>query len=74
METIKRVSDLDPQDLPLLERVFGHRLNAVANAELILRVPETHEDASDQDLPDWCNVLEGLSDEDLAEFKASLRL
>jgi hypothetical protein len=74
METIKRVSDLDPQDLPLLERVFGRRLNAAADAELVLRVPETQEDAPDEDLPAWCNVLEGLSDEDLAEFKASLRL
>ena len=28
--------------------------------------------ASNGDVPSWCNVLDGLSEEDLAEFNATL--
>jgi hypothetical protein len=76
METIKRLSDVDPRDLAVVERVFGQRISSMRGAVLILKTLESspqdpNVDAQD-DLPSWCNVLEGMSDEDLAEFKASL--
>jgi hypothetical protein len=76
METIKRISDLDPCDRSVVERVFGQRLDRSAESMLILRVND--EPASDspqageEGVPAWCNVLDGLSDEDLAEFDATV--
>jgi hypothetical protein len=76
METLKRISDLDPCDIPLVERVFGRCLDASPNAVLILRVPDAPSNGNqavpDAEVPAWCNVLEGLSDDDLADFNASL--
>ncbi len=76
METIKKITEIDPRDVPLVERVFGQRLDPSAGAVLILRVPETACAAEPQggndDVPAWCNVLEGMSDEDLADFDAIL--
>jgi hypothetical protein len=76
MEAIKRISDLDPRDVPVVERLFGRRIESPAETELVLRVkPETtnqppHGDG--EDVPAWCNVLEGMSDADLADFDAIL--
>jgi len=78
METIKKIAEMDPCDVPLVERVFGQRLDPSAGAVLILRVPETACAVAPQpendDVPAWCNVLEGMSDEDLAEFDATLAM
>ena len=76
METVKRVGDLAPQDVQFIERVFGQTLNNPADSVLILRVtkPAKSESFSDEktELPDWCNVLDGLSDADLLDFNATL--
>ena len=75
METIKKLSDIDPRDRAVVERIFGQRLEAADNIVLILKtlgaVPSSLP-AADGELPSWCNVLDGLSDEDLAEFDATL--
>jgi hypothetical protein len=75
METIKKISDIDPSDRAVVERVFGQRLEAAGNIVLILKTvdaaPSSPLPAGDE-LPSWCNVLDGLSDEDLAEFDATL--
>ncbi len=76
METTRNVSNLDPHDRSVVERVFGQRLAVSAEAVLILRVNEQTPQPSTRpegdEVPPWCNVLEGLSDEDLAEFSAVL--
>ena len=74
METTRRVSDLSPQDVPIVERLFGQRLDNMVDAVLILRVPETVSPIDGDELPAWCNVLEGMSDEDLAEFNSLIEL
>ena len=78
METIKKIAELDPSDVPLVERVFGQRLDPSAGAVLILRVPDTacaaELQSENDDVPAWCNVLEGMSDEDLADFDATLAM
>jgi hypothetical protein len=77
METVKRISELDPRDRSIVERMFGQHLAESADAILILRVngeqaPRTPP-TDDDDVPAWCNVLEGMSDEDLADFDAILK-
>jgi len=76
METTRNVSNLDAHDRLVVERVFGRRLDVSAEAVLILRVneqaPHPPSQAEGDEVPPWCNVLEGLSDADLAEFSAVL--
>jgi hypothetical protein len=77
METIKKITEIDPRDLPIVERLFGQRLEGAAAAVLILKTSDTtpNRPADDADaVPSWCNVLDGLSDEDLADFNATLNL
>ena len=72
METIKKLDEVDPHDRAVVERVFGRSLASAAKAVLILRTEEGSSTApleiSQDDVPSWCNVLEGLSDEDLAQI------
>ncbi len=76
METIKRLSDVDPRDLAMVERVFGQRIQSTKGVVLILKTDEAPPTeagtGSSGELPSWCNVLEGMSDADLAEFSATL--
>jgi hypothetical protein len=75
METIRKLTEIDPQDLSVVERVFGQRLDATANVALVLRtldVPADAGPADSDDLPEWCNVLEGMSEHDRDEFRATL--
>lgn len=78
MDTIKKISDLDPNDRSVIERVFNRTLDPKQESVLILRVngnePQTDSAAEDDEVPAWCNVLEGFTDEDLAEFDAILRM
>jgi hypothetical protein len=77
MEIMKRISDLDSRDRSVIERVFGQTLDKSAEVVLILRVNDESvaksSHADEEDVPAWCNVLEGLSDDDLADFDAILR-
>lgn len=77
MESIKRLNDVDPSDLAVVERLFGHRVEASANVVLILKTLEPAQPAgelaaSSDELPPWYNVMEGMTDEQLAEFDATL--
>lgn len=75
METIKRISDLDPAALLAVERVFGRQLDRSVGATLVLRVNDETTSASGgagDAVPPWCNVLEGFSDADLTEFNAEI--
>jgi hypothetical protein len=78
METMKRLSDLDPSDRAVIEREFGQPLDKPADSVLVLRV--NGESSSlvtspgEQEIPAWCNVLEGMSDEDLTDFDAILEM
>ena len=76
METIRKITEIDPQDLPVVERMFGQRLEVTANVVLVLRTPDVTADSGPTDsdeLPAWCNVLDGMSDEDRDDFRATLR-
>jgi hypothetical protein len=75
METTRKLSDIDPNDLSVVERLFGQRLAPNGDAVLVLRVPDdfaaTENDNHDE-LPSWCNVLEGMSDKERDEFRSAL--
>lgn len=75
METIRKLTEIDPQDLSVVARVFGQRLETTDNVVLVLRTldPTAETGPVDSDeLPAWCNVLEGMSDTDRDEFRATL--
>lgn len=75
METTRRITDIDPRDLPTVERLFGQRLEVNSNVVLVLRtldVPADVEPTDADDLPAWCNVLEGMSEQDRDDFRATL--
>ena len=71
METITRnVSDIPAGDIPALEHLIGTSLRE--NQQVIVQVVErspsvndVHPDTGEAKLPDWCNVYEGLSDEEI---------
>jgi len=76
MESIKRLSDVDPRDLAVVERVFEQRIETTRDL-VILKTAEApltaNQDAMvSRDVPSWCDVLEGMSDDELADFAASL--
>lgn len=76
METIKNLSEIAPQDRSALERLIGAPLDPSRHQAVAVRVlpiaSPTPDSPAAGTLPDWCNVLEGFSDEDLAEFDAIL--
>jgi len=74
MDTTRKITDLAPEDVPVVERLFGQRLDKATDAVLILRLPESVAPAGDDELPSWCNVLDGMSDQDVDEFNAILKL
>ena len=70
METIIRhVRDMDTSERSALEQLVGHSLRE--NQQLVIQVmtlsiPERQPPASAATLPDWCNVYQGLTDEEIA--------
>ncbi len=83
MESIVRnVKDIQADDRRSLEHVVGQHLQD--NQQVIIRVLTVSEaqakSAGDAPasqpafdvLPDWCDVYEGLSDEEIAEVEASV--
>ena len=76
METIKNLSEIAPQDLCALERLIGAPLDPSQHQAVAVRVlplaSPTPESSAGGTLPEWCDVLEGFSDEDLADFDAIL--
>lgn len=76
MESIRKITDIDPQDLPVVERLFGRQLTGTSGFVLVLRTieaPAGQGSAESDELPAWCNVLEGLSDQDRDEILATLK-
>lgn len=78
MRTIIRdTNDLDPADRTALQRVLGEHLDdhqrLVIGIVDLPRSGETAESGSGSPpapaLPDWCNVYEGLSDEEIADLE-----
>lgn len=75
---IRSTADLDPDDRTLLERLLGEQLHD--DQQLVIGVvdrqscggpPHQAHVATAQvpTLPDWCNVYEGLSDEEVADLE-----
>lgn len=73
METSRKLSEIEPTDLAVVERLFGQHLSRQADGFLILKTPEPtaadEANAAANELPMWLNVLEGMSDADLADFE-----
>ena len=74
---IRKVRDIDTSERRVLEHVLGQPLRD--NQQLIIQVVTLAKDSADQDkqndvatsgqLPDWCNVYAGLTDEQIAEVE-----
>lgn len=69
METIIRhVRDLDFSERSALEHLVGHSLHD--NQHLVIQVVNAEAQPATRSvgdtLPEWCNVYEGLSDEEIA--------
>ncbi len=77
MESIVRdVRDIDAGDRHAIEHVVGRQLRdnqrliiQLAEIEIPLSEPSTKAHSTPT-LPDWCNVYEGLSDQEIAEIEA----
>jgi len=78
---IRNVTDIDQADRQALEHVVGRQLHE--NQQVVINVrnvdaPTPAADASATDevavnsLPEWCNVYEGLSDEEVDEIEKSI--
>ena len=78
METVVRhIRDLDQTDRSALERVVGHALGE--SQELVIQVtgdpkyqPANGEPVKAGRLPDWCNVYEGLTDQQIDELNETI--
>ncbi|HWB08291.1 MAG TPA: hypothetical protein VG826_03665 [Pirellulales bacterium] len=75
---IRNTADLNQDDRTLLERLLGEQLHD--DQQLVIgvvdrqsrREPLEETNLSTDDvpaLPDWCNVYEGLSDEEIADLE-----
>jgi len=76
MESIKRISEIASDDRAVLERLFGVPLEPSAAVVLIQKAadvePVSPVAASEDEIPEWFNVLDGLSEEDVVDFLATL--
>jgi hypothetical protein len=74
---IRNVKDIDSADRLALEHVLGGQLQE--NQQLVIRVVTLSQQQSNPDqrgespavpaLPDWCNVYDGLSEQEIAEIE-----
>ncbi|QDT38393.1 hypothetical protein Pan189_27860 [Stratiformator vulcanicus] len=72
----RNVSELQPPEKALYESVLGEQLRE--NQQVIIQVMTVGEPQVDHfaatlprtDLPAWCDVYDGLTDEDVAEVEA----
>ena len=77
METIvHNVQDLDDTARLALERLVGHSLHANQQVVIQLSGVPTAADSKTQSpvpqLPEWCNVYEGLSDAEIDELDRAI--
>lgn len=78
---IRQVRDIEESERHVLEHVLGRQLKE--NQQVIIQVvtigiqssPQAESDGeSDADqLPEWCNVYEGLTDEQIADLDSAIR-
>lgn len=75
---IRNAADLNRDDRTLLERLLGEQLHddqqlviGVVDRQSRREPPHETNIATDAvpTLPDWCNVYEGLSDEEIADLE-----
>jgi hypothetical protein len=71
---VRNVRDIDTGDRHALEHVVGQSLGD--NQTLIIQIVSSEstgsiapQDAGAHGLPPWCNVYEGLSDDEIAEVE-----
>jgi hypothetical protein len=71
---IRNVRDIDTSERQVLEHVLGQKLGE--NQQLIFQIvtigkaptQATTPPQAANGLPDWCNVFEGLSDDEIADL------
>jgi hypothetical protein len=78
---IRQVRDIEESERHVLEHVLGHQLKE--NQQVIIQVvtlgiqplpPAESEIAAESDqLPEWCNVYEGLTDEQIDDLDTAIR-
>jgi hypothetical protein len=78
---VRKVRDIDEDERQVLERVLGRELKE--NQQVIIQVVTPGKEAAQQteaangqekdDLPEWCNVYEGLTDQQIADVDAAIR-
>lgn len=73
MEISKRLDQIDPRFIPLVETLFARQIETPSSAEIVLRVEPPAPQAAPGELPSYFNVLEGLTDQEIAEFEDDLR-
>jgi hypothetical protein len=75
----RNVADINPADRQALEHVIGEHLSA--NQQIIISVVNIESSSSTikpipltapLQLPDWCNVYEGMTDVEVAEIETSI--
>lgn len=78
-QIVRNVRDIAAGDRPALEHVIGQRLRE--NQQVIIQVMTVDQSARDETvgqtpspatagLPEWCNVYDGLSDQQIEEIEA----
>jgi hypothetical protein len=83
METvIRNVDEIDAHDRQSLEQVLGFSLRE--NQQLVINIvnleipadttsePVSHTANGNPTLPEWCNVYEGLSDDEIAAMEQTI--
>ena len=72
---IRKVSDFQPGEKQVLERALGQPLRNEQQLRIeILPVSKSEKTAtaSEPSLPEWCDVYQGLTDEEISALEASI--
>ena len=78
METvIRKIADLDPVERSTLEHIVGHPLDE--KQKLVIQVTNGQPSSqsiptitNNDQLPDWCDIYEGLSPTEIADIEHSI--
>jgi hypothetical protein len=78
---IRQVRDIEESERHALEHVLGHQLKE--NQQIIIKVvtiekepsplPDPDSESETDQLPEWCNVYDGLTNEQIAELDSAIR-
>ena len=79
---IRNVDEMDAHDRQALEHVLGHSLRETQQLVINIvdlqvpagaeKTPVPRESNGRPTLPEWCNVYEGLSDEEIAAMEQTI--